>query len=355
MQPVLSVLALVFLAAVALSGAQKERPAPGRGLRGGLFGPKPVKARVGRGSPGDAPLPSKSRKALLKALEEPIDADFADVPLTDVLTFIEDLKGINVMLDYDSLPKDKTGVTVKLKKVPLRKALTIILILKNMDYIIDNNTVLVSHAQRLITLQKALRESDEKHDPNRRGLTEDEKALCTKLAQQIKTVDFQKAPLADVISFIRDISGVNIVLDTASLRTRRSRTRRFPAGMLDGPMMGPDMGVGMPGDFGRPPTTGRSKTPKDPAKTIKVTLKLRQVVPIRKVLQYVLLPKGLDFVVDGNVVIISTRERLNHIRDRLKGVTRTDKKSRSSSRRLPRDEEGPGYMHEDVFMDPAKR
>jgi hypothetical protein len=91
------------------------------------------------------PQMSKKEKEILEALRTPIDIDFEDQPLDEVIDYISKKLKVSIMLDkttLDSVGQDyKAKITVKAKEVTLRTVLHKVLGEVGLTYIIRNETI----------------------------------------------------------------------------------------------------------------------------------------------------------------------------------------------------------------------
>ena len=84
-------------------------------------------------------------------LKDKISLDFADTPVTDVVAFLHDVSGINMMLDPDAL-EDEDGplITLKVEDMPLENALDVILRrFAKLDYIVREDGLFISSEEGL--------------------------------------------------------------------------------------------------------------------------------------------------------------------------------------------------------------
>jgi len=92
---------------------------------------------------------SEEEKAVYASLDKPVEIDFADTPLPDVVSFIRDVRGINIALDRTALAEDLNPVTLKMKDVPLARALREILDPFEMGYAVEGNVVRIAKKSKL--------------------------------------------------------------------------------------------------------------------------------------------------------------------------------------------------------------
>lgn len=85
-------------------------------------------------------------------LRKQTDVDFQDAPLTDVMTFLSDFHNIPIIIDHEALTEAKiktdTPITRTLTGGKLESALNIILTPLKLDYVIDNDVMMVTTAKQ---------------------------------------------------------------------------------------------------------------------------------------------------------------------------------------------------------------
>jgi type II secretory pathway component GspD/PulD (secretin)/tetratricopeptide (TPR) repeat protein len=92
---------------------------------------------------------SQEEQKVLASLDRPVDVDFTDTPLPDVLAFFREVNQVNIALDRASLPDDMAPVTLKMSDVPLKTALKEILEPINMSYVVEGNVIRVARKDKL--------------------------------------------------------------------------------------------------------------------------------------------------------------------------------------------------------------
>jgi hypothetical protein len=82
------------------------------------------------------------------ALKKPVTFDFTDATLADVVEFIRDFSGVNLVLDRPALQEEgispDTPVSMRLSGVSLKSALRLVLGQLNLTYIVQNEVLLVT-------------------------------------------------------------------------------------------------------------------------------------------------------------------------------------------------------------------
>lgn len=91
---------------------------------------------------------SEAEEEIRKALTQPISFDFQEAPLSDVIQFIRDFAGINIVIDQDGLAEagiDATEpISLALHNVPLKSALKLALRPVGLAYIIRDDVLLIT-------------------------------------------------------------------------------------------------------------------------------------------------------------------------------------------------------------------
>lgn len=153
-------------------------------------------------APADEP-PWKAEIAKLLA-EKKVTLDFADATLPDVLAFLREVSGANFVLDPGSKLEEEK-VTLKVRDLSLANALKLLLAVRQAEYRLACGTVVVGTQERLKGLP-----ADSPAPPA--SPTAAQKAAWEKGAKKL-TVNFASTPLTEVTAFIRDLSGLNLIVD----------------------------------------------------------------------------------------------------------------------------------------------
>lgn len=110
----------------------------------------------GPGKPVDVLLTPQQTKAhhdIETALDQPVQLEFENVPLTEVLRAIKDLTRINVIVDAVALEEEgfttQTERTIHVENVTLRSALNILLDDIDLGWVIENETLRITSKTRL--------------------------------------------------------------------------------------------------------------------------------------------------------------------------------------------------------------
>jgi hypothetical protein len=210
-------------------------------------------------------------------LANPVTLEFVETPLSDVIDFLRDFTGVNIVLDKPAIDEEgvnsDTPISVHLQSIRLSSALSVLLEQFNLTWLLQDECVLLTSrvvaarrmvtwsypvgdlvpaaddGEKLVLLAKRVLCSGRGEFPGERipfldslkaivltdnlpshaqiarlleqlrgGLEEPEsvKKIHAKLNDPV-TLEFVETPLSDVIDFLRDLAGVNIVLDRLAL------------------------------------------------------------------------------------------------------------------------------------------
>jgi len=152
---------------------------------------------------------------LQKALDRRVpDLNFEGVALADVLDFVRDVSGINIYVNWKELAAadiDKnTPITLRLRNVETSTALRQILAQADaktrLRYKVENNVVQIGLAETAAPPAWDLTNIKVK-----------DKQMQAQLDRVMPELNFQGVSLSDVVDFMRDVSGANIVPNWKSL------------------------------------------------------------------------------------------------------------------------------------------
>ena len=156
---------------------------------------------------GPGAIDDPATDAILARLDDRISLDFAETPMTDVVAFLHDVSGINMMLDPDAVYREGPAITLKCEDLRLGDALDTILGGAGLGYVVRKG-LFISDEEGLGdgAAYGWPREDPRMVDPDKR------EELVTKLSDKV-SVDFLETPIEDVLAFLHDVSGVNMMLD----------------------------------------------------------------------------------------------------------------------------------------------
>ena len=148
------------------------------------------------------------REAVHLALAEPVTLDFAGTPITDVITFLQDFTRVNMILDRGAIDGDGPKITLRVTDMPLRNALVMILDAAKLEYAVRGDALFISNHEGLAGSPE-LGWPRQGHDPD---MAEEFRLVQDQLRKPV-TLDFAETPLRDVVTFMQDFTGINMVVD----------------------------------------------------------------------------------------------------------------------------------------------
>jgi hypothetical protein len=137
--------------------------------------------------------------AILTKLEATkVDLHFESTALKDIVDFIRDFSGLNIVVD----PTLQPGVveTLKIQGQSLRYSLEILCVLKDLDFDVKYGVLFLSTPLRLWSSDPAV------GLPGANQIGDGD--IATKLRSIRITMDMQNAPLSAIVSYIGEISGL---------------------------------------------------------------------------------------------------------------------------------------------------
>lgn len=138
-----------------------------------------------------------------------VTLQFNQTSLSDVTGFLRDITQLNFVLDpAANLGRNK--VSLRLKNVKLSTALDCIVATDTKTcYTLANGFIIVTTKGRAKLFTEA---SEPKNS------SDDQKKLWDSLAKKELTLDFDKTPLSDLVSFLQDLTGENMMISGTTLR-----------------------------------------------------------------------------------------------------------------------------------------
>lgn len=150
----------------------------------------------------------------LKAVR--VTADLTKAPIADVVAFLADLSG--VMFYVDPALGDPV-IDLQVKDVPLHQTLDLLALLFRLEYDVRYGMVFVSWPDRLYSLPKQVITGRWASYIPREGhwrkqeATPEGAAVLRKLEGTKAQVSFQRTPLRDIVTFIRELTGANVLVE----------------------------------------------------------------------------------------------------------------------------------------------
>ncbi|MCU0723497.1 MAG: hypothetical protein MUC63_07770 [Planctomycetes bacterium] len=157
-----------------------------------------------------AQAPETPGQRLRKALASTITLDFPEATLSDMLAFLAESKGINVVLD----PGARSGMepvmaSLSVRSIPVAEALSLLARLKGLDWAVLHGVVYVADP-RALALFKAfswIGEEDDPAEPESPRVLEIREAL----AKKFYSYDVMNKPLERCVSVLQDKLGFSIL------------------------------------------------------------------------------------------------------------------------------------------------
>ncbi|HEV3028320.1 MAG TPA: hypothetical protein VG457_12150 [Planctomycetota bacterium] len=180
-----------------------------------------------------------------------ITIEMKDTPLSGILDYVREISGIMFQADPE-LDCDRIMLNFKVTDVRLDQALDLMGMTNSFEWDVRYGAIFVARPDRMLTLPRLGRwRTQEK--------SEAAKAIVQKLGRMKLDLSFEKSELEDLLFFIRDASGINLILD---------------------------------------PTVKAELDPKTP-----VTFKAKDT-PLSSILDGLLLPRGLDARIESNAISV---------------------------------------------------
>ncbi len=93
-------------------------------------------------------MATDTERLIEQALDKPVSVNFQDLPLTEVVKFVSNHLGVNVLLDRkafneEGIPLD-TPVNMQVEKIKTRSMLTLVLYSINLEAVIDHEVLLIT-------------------------------------------------------------------------------------------------------------------------------------------------------------------------------------------------------------------
>ena len=136
-----------------------------------------------------------------------LSVDFSGTPLTDALRYFSAKAKLNIVVLPEAIKEMKDcddGVHLQVNNLSLKAILSIILGMRNLDYIISDGAILIKAKGTFLSQTSMLNSS--------KAATPRDKANLKKLDQNRLSIDFAEAPLSDVIDFLSTTSGIAFVI-----------------------------------------------------------------------------------------------------------------------------------------------
>lgn len=170
-----------------------------------------------------------------QAHAQKIDVNFQDTPPGDILEFVRDLTGLNIVLDATRVDLAKVApMTVSLRDLAVAHMLRLMAAQASMEVMFNEGAIVLTTPEGAKQMRAAAARRAEERAAGAAGKAEDPanaKVRATLEATRI-SLNFAGAPLSDVVAFLHDFAGLNMVIDAASDEDLGSRTVTLKASSL---------------------------------------------------------------------------------------------------------------------------
>lgn len=172
------------------------------------------KAKERLGALAGAPVQESAEDRVKKKLEKTrIDLDFTDTALSDVLDFVRDFTHINCFIDpADEIASKK--ITFAVKDLPLNKVLDLLAETSHLSYLNWKGTLVWASADRIAEFKKLAPVEADANAP------EDDRKIDRSIKALRISLNFVDTPLEETMSFIREVTQLNILLDEDCLHVK---------------------------------------------------------------------------------------------------------------------------------------
>jgi len=183
------------------------------------------------GSNGAASTPNlKTADPKTKALEKSISLDFMDTPLKEVLSFLSKVTGVNMVLDpniFGAKSEDELMVQLKVDDIPVRQALTLILSMRELSWAFLHGALYVSTPENLGKYKAQI------WDESCKGEDPDLQRIDTLLSTRKISLDFKDTPIKEALATFSKAAGIPFTLDPAAATELVSQDRTLNLMMQD--------------------------------------------------------------------------------------------------------------------------
>lgn len=142
-----------------------------------------------------------------------IDVDFTDTGMHDILDFIREFAGLNIVVDRARLQNqfDRT-VSFRVKSLVLRAVIDLLCKQYDAAFLVHEGVLLITTPEGVAAMKQAGAARNARM--NDAGASATAKEVLAKLQAQRTALDFTETPLSDVIDFVRAFANINIVMQS---------------------------------------------------------------------------------------------------------------------------------------------
>jgi hypothetical protein len=158
-------------------------------------------------------------RTIAEKLTDPVTLEFVETPLSDVIDFLRDYTGVNVLIPFHGSDVDaRTAigfsdqpVTVHVQSVPLRLALDCLLMPSGLDWDAIDELLLIGKPEDLAGFAQRVKLRHARVARLRNSRSTETFLIADKLTDRL-TLEFVETPLGDIVDFLHDYSGANFYL-----------------------------------------------------------------------------------------------------------------------------------------------
>ena len=151
--------------------------------------------------------------AIFRKLKEiRITIDMQNAPLSAVVDYLREITGLNINVD-PTVEADDRFLSLKVTNVPLHRALDLMGFITPIEYDVRYGLLFIGAPERLFEIPKAAPPLPAAALFRRQEPVVSGKAAMKKMNEMKIDLAFENAPIPDILAFVRDFSGLNILLE----------------------------------------------------------------------------------------------------------------------------------------------
>ncbi|MFP6701514.1 MAG: hypothetical protein VB861_07190, partial [Planctomycetaceae bacterium] len=158
---------------------------------------------------------SKVEERIIRALDDETEFEFVDLPLTDVVEYLKQQHNIQIILDETALLDEgiqpDEPINMSLSGISLGSALKIILKPLTLTYVIQYQVMRITTETRAEEIMTALR----RPPPNHKYSKVEERII--RALDDETEFEFVDLPLTDVVEYLKQQHNIQIILDEQAL------------------------------------------------------------------------------------------------------------------------------------------
>lgn len=141
-----------------------------------------------------------------------ITVDMQNAPMTAIVDYLQEITRLNISAD-PALKPEELLVNLKVADVPLNHALDLLGFVAPMEYDVRYGVLFIGAPERLFATPKAAAPLPAAAHFRRQELGAAGKAALKKMNEVKIDLAFENALLTDLVTFIRDFSGLNVIVE----------------------------------------------------------------------------------------------------------------------------------------------